>query len=102
MAGGTFISWAEWVALLSEVAGTDVMPIEMSVEDLIAMGRDADAAVAAGGEPVGLTEEAATIMACAVPTDDSATPCPCSERAIARCARRSSTRWRACGEAGLV
>ena len=73
LAGGQYVTWAEWTALLGEAAGVDLRGHVVSAEDMIAMGRQFDARRELGTVDVPLSEEAAVIMTSGVPTDDSAT-----------------------------
>ena len=74
LAGGTYVTWSEWVDLLSVGAGTEVARHEVTAEEMIALGREVDDQ-RRGGVPVDipLTEEAAIVMTGCPPTDDSAT-----------------------------
>jgi nucleoside-diphosphate-sugar epimerase len=73
MAGGQYVTWAEWTALLGQAAGVDLHGHTVSAADMIEMGRQFDAQRAFGPVDVPLSEEAAIIMTSGVPTDDSAT-----------------------------
>jgi dihydroflavonol-4-reductase len=73
MAGGQYVTWAEWTALLGKAAGVDLYGHPVSAVDMIEMGRQFDAQRALGPVDVPLSEEAAIIMTSGVPTDDSAT-----------------------------
>lgn len=74
LAGGRHVSWAEWVDLLSEGAGTPVARAEVTVEQMVALGREFDDQRRTGAPvDVPLTEEAALVMTQCPPTDDSAT-----------------------------
>ena len=73
LAGGQYVTWAEWTELLGEAAGVDLRGHVVSAEDMIAMGRQFDARRELGTVDVPLSEEAAVIMTSGVPTDDSAT-----------------------------
>jgi nucleoside-diphosphate-sugar epimerase len=73
MAGGQYITWADWTALLGEAAGVKLHGHAVSAEDMIEMGRQFDAQRAHGPVDVPLSEEAAIIMTSGAPTDDSAT-----------------------------
>lgn len=74
LAGGQYVTWSEWTELLGEAAGVDLRGHPVTVEEMIALGRQFDRQ-RAQGEPVDvpLSEEAAIIMTSGVPTDDSAT-----------------------------
>ncbi len=74
LAGGQFVTWAEWTAVLGEAAGVDLRGHVVTVEEMIDLGRQFDAQRARGeAVDVPLSEEAAIIMTSGVPTDDSAT-----------------------------
>ena len=73
LAGGQYVTWAEWTALLREAAGVDLHGHAVSADDMVKMGRRFDAQRAVGPVDVPLSEEAAIIMTSGVPTDDSAT-----------------------------
>jgi len=73
LAGGRYITWAEWTELLGAAAGVDLHGHVVSAEDMIGMGRQLDEQRALGPVDVPLSEEAAIIMTSGVPTDDSAT-----------------------------
>ena len=73
LAGGNFLTWAEWTAALSEAVGREVPAHRMTAEELIDMGRQLDAMRLEQPVDIPLSEEAAVIMAAGVPTDDSAT-----------------------------
>jgi dihydroflavonol-4-reductase len=74
LAGGQYVTWAQWTELLGEAAGVHVHGHRVTTEELVDLGRQFDAQRTAG-MPVGapLSEEAAVIMTSGVPTDDSAT-----------------------------
>jgi nucleoside-diphosphate-sugar epimerase len=74
LAGGQYVTWAEWTELLGRAAGVDVHGHVVTVEEMVDLGRQFDAR-RAGGTVVDapLSEEAAVIMTSGVPTDDSAT-----------------------------
>ena len=71
MAGGRFVTWPEWTAVLSQACGREVPFSEVSADDMRALGRDMDTKRAAGAGVPPLSEEAAVIMAAGRPTDDS-------------------------------
>lgn len=71
MAGGRFVTWPEWTAVLSEACGRDVPFADVSPEDMVRLGREMDAQRATGREVPPLSEEAAVIMAAGRPTDDA-------------------------------
>jgi nucleoside-diphosphate-sugar epimerase len=73
LAGGQYVTWAEWTGLLGEAAGVDLHGHVVSAADMIEMGRRFDAQRLLGPVDVPLSEEAAVIMTSGVPTDDSAT-----------------------------
>jgi nucleoside-diphosphate-sugar epimerase len=74
LAGGQFLSWIEWTDLLSEAAGVDVLRQEVSVEQMIDLGRAFDDQRKAGQVvDIPLSEEVALVMTSYVPTDDSGT-----------------------------
>ena len=73
LAGGQYVTWAEWTEVLGEAAGVDLHGHVVSADDMIDMGRQFDAQRALGSVDVPLSEEAAIIMTNGVPTDDSAT-----------------------------
>jgi len=73
LAGGQYVTWAEWTELLGEAAGVDLHGHVVTAEDMIEMGRQFDRQRELGTVDVPLSEEAAVIMTSGVPTDDSAT-----------------------------
>ena len=74
LAGGPFLTWAEYVAATEEAAGRAIATVGMGAEAVVAMGRDLDARRASGeAVAIPLSEEAAAIMTSGRPTDDSAT-----------------------------
>ena len=74
LAGGPFLTWAEYVAATEEAAGRAIATIGMGAGAVVAMGRDLDARRALGeAVAIPLSEEAAAIMTSGRPTDDSAT-----------------------------
>ena len=74
MAGGRFVSWADWSTYLSEAVGRQVPSQPMTLDDFVAMGRELDRR-RADGETIDLplSEEAALAMGEGVPTDDRLT-----------------------------
>jgi dihydroflavonol-4-reductase len=74
LAGGRFLTWADWAATLSEAVGREVPTVAMTAAELVDLGRQLDRQ-RAEGRPVDvpLSEEAAVIMAAGVPTDDGPT-----------------------------
>jgi dihydroflavonol-4-reductase len=73
LAGGRFVTWAEWTDVLGRAAGVDVGHQEVTAPEMIELGRQCDALRARGKASVPLSAEAAVIMTSGVPTDDSAT-----------------------------
>jgi nucleoside-diphosphate-sugar epimerase len=73
MAGGTYVSWVQWVEALERAAGVPVTSQAVTREELLALGRECDALRAAGEPSLPLSEEAAIIMCSGVPTDDAPT-----------------------------
>ena len=73
VAGGHFLTWAEWVTALSVASEAEIAAMDVTTDDMIALGIECDALRAAGEEALPLSEEAAIIMCSVVPTDDSAT-----------------------------
>jgi nucleoside-diphosphate-sugar epimerase len=74
LAGGRFLTWAEWAAALSEAVGREVATVPMTAAQMIELGRQLDRQRAQGDEvDVPLSEEAAVIMTAGVPTDDAPT-----------------------------
>ena len=73
LAGGQYVTWAEWTDLLGRAAGVPVHGHRVTAEEMVDLGRRFDLQ-RAGGTPVDapLSEEAAVIMTSGVPTDDSA------------------------------
>lgn len=74
MAGGRFVSWADWSTYLSDAVGREVPSQPMALDDFVAMGRELDRR-RADGETIDLplSEEAALAMGEGVPTDDRLT-----------------------------
>ena len=72
LAGGNYLTWAEWTAALSEAVGREVTAQEMTTEEMIDLGRQLDRMREEGPVDIPLSEEAAVIMAAGVPTDDTA------------------------------
>jgi len=74
LAGGQFVTWAQWTEVLGEAAGVDLHGHRVTVEEMVDLGRQFDDQ-RRGGTPVDvpMSEEAAVIMTGGVPTDDSAT-----------------------------
>ncbi len=73
VAGGRYVTWAQWTQALGVAAGVEVAHQEVSAPELIDLGRQFDRLRAEGRSSVPLSEEAAVIMTSGVPTDDSAT-----------------------------
>lgn len=73
LAGGNFLTWAEWTATLSEAVGREVTAQPMSGQEMIDLGRQLDEMRERGPVDIPLSEEAAVIMAAGVPIDDAAT-----------------------------
>ncbi len=73
LAGGRFLTWAAWVATLSEAVGREVASAPMTADELVAMGRQLDELRTHQEVDLPLSEEAAVIMTAGVPTDDTAT-----------------------------
>ncbi len=73
LAGGQYVTWAQWTRALGEAAGVDVAHQEITAAEMIDLGRHFDRQRAAGKGSTPLSEEAAIIMTSGVPTDDSVT-----------------------------
>lgn len=73
LAGGRFLSWAEWTRALGRAAEAEVDQNPITAADMVKLGRHCDALRVAGKDAPPLSEEAAIIMTSAVPTDDTAT-----------------------------
>jgi hypothetical protein len=73
LAGGQFVTWAQWTRTLSEAAGVEVAHQEVTAAEMIDLGRQFDALRAEGKSSAPLSEEAAIIMTSGVPTADEAT-----------------------------
>ncbi|HVA02706.1 MAG TPA: NAD-dependent epimerase/dehydratase family protein [Acidimicrobiales bacterium] len=73
LAGGQYVTWAQWTRVLGEAAGVEVAHQEITAAEMIDLGRHFDRQRAAGKGSTPLSEEAAIIMTSGVPTDDSAT-----------------------------
>ncbi len=74
MAGGRFVSWSEWTDLLGEAAGRPVLRQDVTLEEMVDLGKEFDRKRAEGADTPGpLSEEAAIVMTSGVPTDDTAT-----------------------------
>jgi dihydroflavonol-4-reductase len=73
LAGGGYVTWAQWTDALGVAAGVEVAHQEVTAAELIDLGRQFDRLRAEGRSSAPLSEEAAVIMTSGVPTDDSAT-----------------------------
>jgi hypothetical protein len=73
LAGGRFLTWSEWTAVLGEAVGREIPMQRMAPAELIEMGRDLDRLRATKQVDLALSEEAAILMTSGAPTDDSAT-----------------------------
>lgn len=73
LAGGQYVSWAQWTQILGVAAGTDVAHQKVTATEMIDLGRHFDRLRAEGRSSAPLSEEAAIIMTSGVPTDDAAT-----------------------------
>lgn len=73
LAGGRYVTWAEWTELMGRAARVDLHGHVITAEDMIDMGRQLDRQRESGPVDIPLSEEAAIIMTSGVPTDDSAT-----------------------------
>ena len=74
LAGGQYVSWVEWTALLGRAAGVDVRGQAVTVEEMVDLGRAFDQQRERGRVvDVPLSEEVAVIMTGLKPTDDSLT-----------------------------
>ncbi len=74
LAGGQYLSWIEWTDLLGEAAGVEVLRQEVSVQQMVDLGRQLDEQRQKGEVvDIPLSEEVALIMTGYVPTDDSGT-----------------------------
>lgn len=70
---GQFVTWEQWAAELQEAAGVPVPYTEVTVEQMVEMGRQFDELRAAGQDMPPLSEEAAVIMSAGRPGDDGPT-----------------------------
>jgi dihydroflavonol-4-reductase len=75
MAGGRFVTWDEWTAVLSEACGRKVPSRPVSAEDMVSLGQEMDRLRAAGQDTPPLSQEAAVIMSAGRPTDDGEALC---------------------------
>ncbi len=73
LAGGPYVTWAQWTEALGGAAAVDVAHQEVSAAELIDLGRHFDRLRSEGKSSAPLSEEAAIIMTSGVPTDDEAT-----------------------------
>jgi len=73
LAGGQYVTWAQWTQALGDAAGVDVAHQEVTAAEMIDLGRQFDRQRAEGKRSAPLSEEAAIIMTSGVPTDDEAT-----------------------------
>ncbi len=73
LAGGQYVTWAQWTRALGEAAGVDVAHQDVTAAEMIDLGRQCDLLRAEGKRSAPLSEEAAIIMTSGVPTDDGAT-----------------------------
>ena len=73
LAGGQYVTWAQWTRTLGEAAGVEVAHQEVTAAEMIDLGRQFDRQRAEGRGSTPLSEEAAIIMTSGVPTDDRAT-----------------------------
>ena len=69
LAGGTYVTWADWVRALSEGAGVAVVGNPVSAEELLDLGRQCDELRAQGKDSLPLSAEAAVIMSAGRPTE---------------------------------
>jgi nucleoside-diphosphate-sugar epimerase len=73
LAGGPYVTWAQWTEALATAAAVDIPRQEVTAEEMIDLGRHFDRLRSEGRSSAPLSEEAAIIMTNGVPTDDSAT-----------------------------
>lgn len=73
MAGGRFVTWSDWTDTLQRATNRPVARQEVTVEEMIELGRQFDELRAKGPDPGPLSEEAAKIMTAGVPTHDEPT-----------------------------
>ena len=73
LAGGRYVTWAQWTQALGAAAGVEVAHQDVTVAEMIDLGRHFDRRRAEGKTSAPLSEEAAIIMTSGAPTDDSAT-----------------------------
>jgi nucleoside-diphosphate-sugar epimerase len=73
IAGGRFLSWADWTSTLGEAAGRPVASQAITIAEMVELGRRFDQMRRDGQDVMPLSEEAAIIMTSGVPTDDTST-----------------------------
>jgi dihydroflavonol-4-reductase len=73
LAGGQYVTWAQWTRALGAAAGVEIAHQEVTAAEMIDLGRHFDRLRAEGKKSAPLSEEAAIIMTSGVPTDDGAT-----------------------------
>jgi dihydroflavonol-4-reductase len=73
LAGGQYVTWAQWTRALGAAAGVEVAHQEVTVAEMIKLGRQFDRLRSEGKSSAPLSEEAAIIMTSGAPTDDHAT-----------------------------
>ena len=73
LASGTYVTWEQWAAELSQAVGREAPFTRVTAEDMIEMGKQFDVLHAAGEVMPPLSEEAAIIMAAGIPGDDAPT-----------------------------
>jgi len=74
LTGGQYVSWIEWTDLLGRAAGVEIRRQDVSVRQMVDLGREFDEQRKRGEVvDVPLSEEVALIMTGCVPTDDSGT-----------------------------
>jgi nucleoside-diphosphate-sugar epimerase len=73
LAGGNYVTWAEWAATLSAAVGREVPTLSMTAEEMIDLGRQLDRMRETEPVDLPLSEEAAVIMTAGVPTEDGPT-----------------------------
>jgi dihydroflavonol-4-reductase len=73
LAGGRFVTWAEWTDLMGQVAGRSLRRVPVPARMMMGLGRLLDAAKRIRHFDYPLTYEAALYMTSAVPHDDAAT-----------------------------
>jgi dihydroflavonol-4-reductase len=73
LAGGQYVTWAQWTRALGAAAGVEVAHQEVTVAEMIDLGRQFDRLRSEGRSSAPLSEEAAIIMTSGAPTDDQTT-----------------------------